>query len=108
MNEQEKLWKQMADLTMQRCRKRCHDLGYCCKDNGSYCDMAEEFMVKAGLKVPEHKPFLDANGKCLIPPQYRPFCTLHQCDINGIGFAADDPAWTKRYFELRARLRIEE
>ena len=105
---QEKLWKQMADLTYDRCKKRCHSLGSCCRDNESYCEMAADMMIKAGLEIPAQKPFLDENGKCLIPPQYRPLCTLHQCDICNLGFAVDDLKWTDEYFKLRAKLALED
>jgi hypothetical protein len=102
MDEDEvKLWQDMADMTLERCRKKCHSLGSCCED--FYCEMAAGIMQKSGVSVPP-RPFRDKDGRCIIPPHYRPLCSLHQCDINGLGFAKDDPEWTKRYFELREKI----
>jgi len=38
----EKLWQEMADMTLERCRKRCHDLGSCCSD--FYCKMVANLL----------------------------------------------------------------
>lgn len=40
---------------------------------------------------------------CIAPPHLRPLCTLHTCDMSGLGFKRDDPLgeWTDKYFELR-------
>ena len=99
-----KLWQQMADMTLEQCRKKCHSLGSCCSPE--YCEMAAEFMRKAGHKFPQMpfgKTFV-VDGKCIVPPHFRPLCSLQQCDIGGLGFAKDDPAWTKQYFALREKL----
>ena len=102
MNAETKaLWQQMADMTMERCVKKCKTtLGSCCNEH--LCETALEDMKNAGETPPVKARAED--GKCLIPPCYRPLCTLHQCDINNIGFAMDDPEWTERYFELREKL----
>lgn len=42
--------------------------------------------------------------RCIIPPHFRPLCSLHQCKIAGMGFDPHDKEWTERYFELRAKL----
>ena len=94
------LWQQMADLTKEKCQKSCRNMGACC--SGEYCEFAAETMVKAGEKVPP-MPFV-VDGKCSIPPHYRPLCLLHQCDIASLGFAKGDPEWTNRYFKLREKL----
>jgi hypothetical protein len=64
--------------------------------------MAAEMMEKAGVPIPP-MPFI-VDGKCAVPPHFRPLCTLHQCKISGLGFDPKDPKWTKRYFDLRERL----
>ena len=97
----EKLWQEMADLTYQKCKEKCHNLGCCC--SGDYCDIAAEYMESKGVEVPP-MPFLDKNGKCSIPPQFRPLCTVHQCDIANLGCDPKDPKWTKKYFKLRDKL----
>jgi hypothetical protein len=104
MNKHEKiLWQKMADLTMSRCQKKCKTkLGSCCNGNESYCEMAIDTMRKSGAKPP--KKARGKDGKCLIPPWYRPLCTLHQCDINNIGCAPDDLKWTEEYFDLRGEI----
>lgn len=96
-----KLWQQMADLTLEKCKKTCKvGVGSCC--SGEYCDMAKELMEKAGEKLPE-MPFVK-DGKCVIPPHFRPLCSLHQCKINDLGFDPEDPKWTVKYFKLREKL----
>lgn len=51
---------------------------------------------------PERKNalFLGKNG-CVVPPHLRPLCTLHTCDINGLGFKPGEKEWTDQYFKLR-------
>jgi len=101
MTKKEKtLWAEMAAMTMAKCRDTCHSMGSCCE--GMYCDMAAEIMEKSGEKVPE-RPFVK-DGMCVIPPHFRPLCSLHQCKISGLGFDPKDPKWTKKYFELREKL----
>ena len=68
--------------------------------------MAAEIMQKAGQEfpsIPLDKTFI-VDGKCVIPPHFRPLCTLHQCKIAGLGFDPNDKKWTERYFELRKKL----
>lgn len=48
-------------------------------------------------------PFMSATG-CTVDPHLRPNCTLHTCDINGLGFKRGDQKWTDRYFKLRAKI----
>ena len=99
-NKSEKLWKEMAELTYSKCKETCHSLGSCC--SSEYCEMAAENMKALGMTVPA-MPFIQGNS-CVIPPQYRPLCTVHQCKINGLGFDPKDPKWTKKYFDLREKL----
>ena len=104
--KQKQLWQQMADLTMEKCRATCkgNRLGSCCSIE--YCEMAAENMQKSGEIVPA-MPFAK-EGKCVIAPHFRPFCSLHQCKINGIGFDPQDSEWTKKYFKLRDKLELIE
>ena len=102
--EQERLWQEMADLTREKCQATCHDMGSCCST--MYCEMAADLMRKAGHEfplMPFGKTFV-VDGKCIVPPQFRPLCTLQQCKISGMGCDAQDLEWTNRYFELRERL----
>ena len=95
------LWQEMADMTFAKCREHCHDLGCCCSQE--YCDMAAEIMEKAGAPVPP-MPFSDKDGRCTIPPHFRPLCSLHQCKISGLGLDLKDKKWTDKYFKLREKL----
>jgi hypothetical protein len=50
-------------------------------------------------------PFMGPTG-CVVAPHLRPICTVHTCDINGMGFKRGPGSgpWTKRYFELREQI----
>jgi hypothetical protein len=100
----EQLWQEMADLTLEKCKATCKIMGSCC--DSSYCEMAAESMQEAGVPVPE-MPFVK-DGKCVIPPHFRPMCTFHQCKISGLGFDPKDKDWTDRYFALRAKIEEME
>jgi hypothetical protein len=84
-----RLWQEMADMTLSKC-------------SGEYCDLAAENMEEAGEKLPP-MPFV-VDGKCVIPPHFRPLCAWHQCKIQSFGCDQTDPDWTRRYFELRDKL----
>lgn len=94
------LWQQMADLTLDKCLQSCKNLGSCC--SSEYCDMAADMMEKAGLSIPP-RPFI-VNGKCVVPPHFRPLCALHQCKISSFGYDLKDRKWTEKYFALREKL----
>lgn len=99
-----KLWQEMAEMTMAKCKEHCHALGSCCSPE--YCQMAAEEMTKAGHKfplMPFGKTFV-VDGKCIVPPQFRPLCSLQQCKISGMGVDPKDPEWTLRYFQLREEI----
>lgn len=108
--EQERLWQEMADMTLAKCRQHCRQLGCCC--SSEYCEMAAENMEKAGVSVADtmrtwpdsSQSFISPEGRCVVPPHFRPLCTLHQCKISGLGLDRDDPEWTKKYFEIREKL----
>jgi len=99
-SKSEQLWQEMADHTYKKCKEKCHNLGSCC--SGEYCDLAAEFVKLKGINPPP-MPFIQ-NGKCIIPPHLRPLCTVHQCEISGLGGDPKDPEWTNKYFELRDKL----
>ena len=101
MNDEEKLlWQEIASLTYEKCQETCPSLGGCC--HGMYCEMAAEFMKNSG-ETPPPMPFV-VNGRCIIPPHYRPLCSLHQCKMHGMGEDDKDLEWTKKYYELRDKL----
>ena len=107
MTEQAKvLWQEMADLTLAKCKESCRtNVGSCCSPE--YCALAAEAMRKAGYafhKFQEEGKTFVVDGKCIVPPHFRPLCSLHQCKISGLGFDPKDPEWTKKYFKLRKRL----
>jgi hypothetical protein len=103
--KEQKLWQEMADLTFAKCQEHCHDLGSCCSEGD--CESAKNYARQQGEML---LPVLDSNipflkdGKCTVPPHLRPCCSLHQCKIASLGFDIKDPAWTKKYFELREQL----
>lgn len=104
---QVEMWKEMADLTNAKCTATCRCIGQCCSPE--YCQMAAEAMTKAGHpfeKVPFGKTFAHS-GPCPVPPHFRPLCTLQQCKISSLGFDPKDPEWTKQYFKLRGKLRLD-
>jgi hypothetical protein len=45
---------------------------------------------------------------CVVPPHLRPICTVHTCEINGVGVKKGDPKWTEAYFKLRGEIEEEE
>jgi hypothetical protein len=101
------LFQQMADLTNPECGK-CLNPYSCC--DGMYCHCAEEYARDEwGIELRPLKtghptiPFLGENG-CVVAPHLRPLCTLHTCDINGIGVKKGDPEWTAAYFKLREQI----
>jgi hypothetical protein len=107
-NETKALWREMADMTEAKCREHCSDMGCCCSP--IYCEMAAKAMRKAGHEfplMPFGKTFV-VDGKCIVPPHFRPLCSLHQCKISGLGLDLKDPEWTKRYFELREKLEMPD
>lgn len=106
MNKKEiSLWNQMADLTLKKCKETCKVMGSCC--DRFYCDIAKEIAKKYNVVLNDtgnEIPFLDSNGKCIVPPQFRQMCTLHQCEINSIGIFKEDPNLTDEYFKIRDKL----
>jgi hypothetical protein len=97
-----RLFREMSELTAPECAGVCKIPHSCCSPE--YCDMVEDMAVESGVALtrtdhPRLK-FMGPHG-CIVEPHLRPLCTLHTCDINGLGFKRGDAAWTKRYFKLR-------
>ena len=100
-----KLWQEMADLTLAKCREHCAILGSCCSSGDCHCAKLYAESQGVTLDPPNDKGlYLDEHGACRVSPHLRPSCTLHQCKISSIGFDPGDPKWTKRYFALRQKL----
>lgn len=78
----------------------------CC--DAMYCTAAKVHARKNwGVELVEVSKgkalFLGENG-CVVPPHLRPICSLHHCDIAGLGFFPDDSGRTSRYFEVREQI----
>ena len=102
------LYQEMADLTELECRTVCRPAQSCC--GAEYCNEAIRYAAErhgVTLQRTGHPtlPLMGPHG-CTAAPHLRPFCTMHVCEINGLGFKRDDPdgAWTDRYFRLRERI----
>jgi len=106
-----KLWQQMYELTEPECATACRLPRTCCSPE--YCTMAmqiakEDWGIDLSDQVQDHPtlPFMGSNG-CVLPPHLRPLCTLHTCDINGMGFKRNpktDPEWDEKYWKLREEI----
>jgi hypothetical protein len=106
-----KLFQQMYDLTKAKCcgctkRLRPFNNVGCC--NVMYCEMADAYSgehepVPVDERVQTDIKYLRADG-CILAPHLRPICTVHNCQINSLGFVPGDPGWTKRYFKLREKI----
>jgi len=101
--------RKMAEHTATDCKHICKSspMGSCC--DSTYCDMASQFARETwgvelqpveGWEQSKRLPFIGEQG-CIVEPHLRPLCTVHHCDINGLGFKKGDLKWTERYFELR-------
>ena len=109
-DRQKKQWVAMAELTAPLCagegKGACRVPHSCC--DPMYCRMAIERAEELGeelvpVDIDAKLPLMGPTG-CVAPPHLRPLCTLHFCCINGMGFNAEDMAWTEKYFKLRDKL----
>lgn len=106
------LFQQMSEMTRPECDK-CRVPRSCC--DSMYCECAEEVAREDwGVDLTPLKtdhptlPFMGPNG-CVVAPHFRPLCTFHTCEMNGMGFKKNDLAWTEKYFELREQINdLEE
>lgn len=63
----------------------------------------EEWQTELTPTGHERLPFMGPTG-CIVAPHLRPWCTMHTCAINSLGFKIDDLNWTKQYFALRRKI----
>ncbi len=111
------LYEKIASITAPICASGKDECGKyqdnpsrCCERK--YCEIAAENAMFEGVElkpVSEDIPFLSSAG-CIVPPYLRPICSVHVCSIS---YAArshieNDPDKTKRYFDLRKRIRALE
>ena len=101
------LSQQMYEHTKGECAN-CRSPHQCC--NAMECGVTAQYALEdwgVTLEPTGHPtiPFMGPNG-CVVPPHLRPICTVHTCDINGMGFKRGPGGmeWTKRYFELREQI----
>lgn len=108
------LYQEMSALTAPECAHSCRVPHSCCSPE--YCDMAQEWTLsRYGVNLSTMKTthaklkFMGQNG-CVLSPHYRPICTMHTCDINGLGFKKNDKGgvWTEKYFNLREQIEVLE
>lgn len=99
-------YAEMSEHTKNECAHGCRAPHSCCSPE--YGDMAAIVMKLYEAPIPVSTGhlicrFMGPTG-CIVEPYLRPICTLHVCCINSLGFKPNDPAWTERYFEIRARI----
>lgn len=105
------LFQAMYELTEPECRSSCRVPRSCC--DPAYCAEAELYAqevwgvdLKPLRTIHPRLPFMGESG-CVVAPHLRPSCTLHTCDINGIGCKVHpqlDMEWTNHYYALRAEI----
>jgi len=105
-----KLYKTMYDMTEPECRLSCQCPQTCCSPE--YCEYTIEYAKESWgveLQRTDHPklPLMGPSG-CTAAPHLRPNCTLHTCDINGLGYKRDDPDWTEKYFKVREEIEVLE
>ena len=100
------LYQEMYELTEPECRNSCNCPQSCCSPE--YCTFAMDWAERrwnTTLKPTGHKtlPLMGSEG-CTALPHYRPFCTVHTCDVGAFGFKMHpklDPEWDKKYWDIR-------
>ncbi len=102
-----RLYRDMADLTLEHCTRTCRNLGSCCAFE--HCEFTieyarEEYGVTL-LRTKDLKvPLRAEDGSCTAAPHLRPLCTLHSCDISAVAVFKREPELTKRYYKLRGKI----
>lgn len=101
-----RLYQEMHELTEPECRLTCRCPRSCCSPE--YClDTIRYAQESWGVTLAptDHAklPLMGPAG-CIAAPHLRPCCTMHTCDVNGIGFKRGDREWTERYFAIRKRI----
>ena len=107
-------YREMSELTKVKCGgDKCPGVGnraYRCCDR-MHCRMTIDHAYKDwGIRLPStgHQlPLMGPTG-CTALPHLRPWCTLHQCQIQETG-STKDRGWDAKYFRLRNKLiRLEQ
>ena len=107
-------YREMSELTKVKCGgDKCPGVGnraYRCCDK-MHCQMTIDHAYKDwGIRLPttgHQLPLMGPTG-CTALPHLRPWCTLHQCQIQETG-CTKDRAWDAKYFRLRNKLiRLEQ
>jgi hypothetical protein len=107
-------YREMSELTKVKCGgDKCPGVGnraYRCCDR-MHCQMTIDHAYKDwGIRLPStgHQlPLMGPTG-CTALPHLRPWCTLHQCQIQETG-STKDRGWDAKYFRLRNKLiRLEQ
>ena len=96
------IFGELAKITYDKCKATCKCLGSCCSNE--YCDIAADYAAEKGVTLEptgNKIRFLNSGGICIVPPEIRLFCTVHQCEINGLGYFKNDEKLTEKYFRLR-------
>jgi len=104
------LYRQMYGMTEPECRCTCRCPQSCCSPE--YCEdtirhAKEHWGTTLTPTTHERLPLMGDKG-CIAEPHLRPFCTMHTCDVNSVGFKPGDPDWTARYFKLREQIEMLE
>ncbi len=101
MRTKVEIFSEIATLTKEHCDKTCIRMGSCCE--ALYCHIAIEEAAEDGvvLEVQDGPLPLMKDGQCLAQPHHRVLCSLHQCDISGVGVFRGDTERTIKYFKLR-------
>ncbi len=103
------LYSAMSELTQPECKNSCTIPYSCC--SSEYCESTIGFAKEVWNVTlePTNHPELPLMGEsgCIATPHLRPMCTLHTCDINGIGFKRNDLnlKWTNKYFTIREEIQ---
>jgi hypothetical protein len=107
-------YREMSELTKAKCGgDKCPGVGnraYRCCDR-MHCQMTIDHAYKDwGIRLPttgHQLPLMGPTG-CTALPHLRPWCTLHQCQIQETG-STKDRGWDAKYFRLRNKLiRLEQ
>jgi hypothetical protein len=107
-------YREMSELTKVKCGgDKCPGVGnraYRCCDR-MHCQMTIDHAYKDwGIRLPttgHQLPLMGPTG-CTALPHLRPWCTLHQCQIQETG-STKDRSWDAKYFRLRNKLiRLEQ
>ena len=100
------IFDELAEITYGKCKATCKRLGSCCSNE--YCDIAADYAAEKGATLEptgNQIKFLNSGGNCIVPPEFRPFCTLQQCEISSLGFFKNDEKLTEKYFRLRNSIK---